>query len=82
VPCLVPVHKADLYPAASGEIEQFCPTKNYSCLGCLPFDPGFIRAQVEGKTIMEYSNKKLHELLTEVWEQLPKAAAQSPPKTA
>ncbi len=46
------------------------PFRGYPFLGHLPFDPDFTRAQVEGKTIMEYDNMQLHGLLTEVWEQL------------
>jgi MinD superfamily P-loop ATPase len=80
LPCRGLVNKADLYPAAAEEIEQFCQGKSYSFLGCLPFDPDFTRAQVEGKTIMEYSNKRLPSLLAEVWEQLQTAVVQLPTK--
>jgi MinD superfamily P-loop ATPase len=80
LPCLGLVNKTDLDPAAAQEIEQFCQGKSYSFWGCLPFEPDFTRAQVEGKTIMEYSNKRLASLLAEVWEQLQTAVVQLPPK--
>lgn len=70
LPVLVLVNKADLHWEAAEKIVQFCTTRSYPFLGHLPFDPDFTRAQVEGKTIMEYDNKKLQALLTEVWEKL------------
>ena len=70
LPVLVLVNKADLHWEAAREIEQFCAARGYPFLGHLPFDPDFTRAQVEGKTIMEYDNKTLQAILTEVWEHL------------
>ncbi len=70
LPAFVLVNKADLHKPTAQAIQQFCDHKGYPFLGHLPFDPDFTRAQVEGKTIMEYNNRKLHQLLTEVWERL------------
>jgi len=70
LPVYVLVNKADLHWQTARQIEEFCQAKGYAFLGHLPFDPDFTRAQVEGKTIMEYNNKKLPALLREVWEQL------------
>jgi MinD superfamily P-loop ATPase len=70
LPVLVLVNKADLHWEAAREIEQFSADRGYPFLGHLPFDPDFTRAQVEGKTIMEYNNKRLQTLLTEIWEHL------------
>jgi MinD superfamily P-loop ATPase len=70
LPVLVLVNKADLHWQTAQEIYQFCGARGYAFLGYLPFDPDFTRAQVEGKTIIEYNNQKLQALLQEVWEQL------------
>jgi MinD superfamily P-loop ATPase len=70
LPVFVMVNKADLYWEAAEKIVQFCADRGYPFLGHLPFDPDFTRAQVEGKTIMEYDNNNLQALLTEVWDQL------------
>ena len=70
LPVLVLVNKADLYWEAADKIAQFCASRGYPLLGNLPFDADFTRAQLEGKTIMEYDNKKIHALLNEVWEKL------------
>jgi len=73
LPVFVLVNKADLHWPTAVAIQQFCHSKGYVFLGHLPFDPDFTRAQVEGKTIMEYNNQKLHQVLLEVWEQLTNA---------
>jgi MinD superfamily P-loop ATPase len=70
LPVSVLVNKADLHWETAQEISRFCRERGYAFLGHLPFEPDFTRAQVEGKTIMEYDNKKIQALLCEVWEQL------------
>jgi MinD superfamily P-loop ATPase len=70
LPVSVLVNKADLHWDTAQDISIFCREQGYGFLGYLPFDPDFTRAQVEGKTIMEYNNKKLQALLSEVWTQL------------
>jgi MinD superfamily P-loop ATPase len=82
LPVLVLVNKADLHWQTAQEIAQFCGEKGYGFLGFLPFDADFTRAQVEGKTIMEYNNKKLQALLQEVWDRLPSGIAGRKPKEA
>ncbi len=81
LPVLVLVNKSDLHWEAAEKIVQFCASRGYPFLGHLPFDPDFTRAQVEGKTIMEYDNKKIHTLLNEVWEQLHAQIDKLKPKT-
>jgi len=75
LPVLVLVDKADLHRQTAQEIWQFCGEKGYGVLGFLPFDADCTRAQVEGKTIIEYNNKKLQAFLQEVWERLPSGIA-------
>jgi MinD superfamily P-loop ATPase len=70
LPVLVLVNKADLHWQTAEKISHFCGERGYAFLGYLPFDPDFTRAQVEGKTIIEYNNIKLQALLREVWERL------------
>jgi MinD superfamily P-loop ATPase len=70
LPVSVLVNKADLHWETAYEIAQFCGERGYGFLGHLPFDADFTRAQVEGKTIMEYNNKKLQAILREVWGKL------------
>jgi len=70
LPVFVLVNKADLHWRTAQEISQFCGEKGYGFLGFLPFDADFTRAQVEGKTIMEYNNQKLQVILQQVWGRL------------
>ena len=70
LPVLVLVNKADLHWETARKIAEFCRERGYGFLGHLPFEPDFTRAQVEGKTIIEYDNKELQAVLREVWEQL------------
>lgn len=81
MPVLVLVNKADLYWEAAEKIVHFCAGRGYPFLGHLPFDPDFTRAQVEGKTIMEYNNKRLQALFSEVWTKLQTALDNQAPKT-
>jgi len=80
LPVLVLVNKADLHWQAAQKIEQFCAERGYTFLAHLPFDPDFTRAQVEGKTLMEYNNKKLQALFLEVWVKLQAALDKLAPK--
>jgi len=70
LPVFVLVNKADLHRPTAEAIADFCGAKGYAFLGHLPYEPDFTRAQVEGKTIMEYNNQRLPALLREVWEKL------------
>ncbi len=70
LPVMVCVNKADLYWDAAREIESFCAEKGYKFLAHLPFDPGFTKAQVEGKTIIEYSNGLVKEAVVELWHRV------------
>jgi MinD superfamily P-loop ATPase len=70
LPVSVLVNKADLHWQTAQEIAEYCAARGHAFLGYLPFDPDFTRAQVEGKTIMEYNNKKIQAILREVWEKL------------
>ncbi len=53
IPAMVCVNKADLYPEMSENIELFCNLSDLRFMGSVPFDPEFIRAQIQGKTIVE-----------------------------
>ncbi len=67
LPVMVCVNKADLYWEAAHDIESFCKDQGYKFLAHLPFDPGFTKAQVEGKTIVEYNQCSVKEAVSELW---------------
>lgn len=70
LPVWILVNKADLHWETAQEIAQFCQQQAYGFLGFVPFAEDFTRAQVEGKTVMEYNTSKIKEILQEVWEKL------------
>jgi len=67
IPAMVCVNKADLHWEAAKDIESLCRSKGYRFLGHLPFDPDFTRAQVEGKSIVEYGNGEIREQVEAIW---------------
>jgi MinD superfamily P-loop ATPase len=79
MPALVLVNKADLHWPTARSIRDFCDAKGYHFLGYLPFNPAFTRAQVEGKTIIEYDNNQIKSELSELWAKLRKAVLQIKP---
>jgi MinD superfamily P-loop ATPase len=79
LPSYILVNKADLHWPMARSIRQYCDFKGYHFLGYLPFTPAFTRAQVEGKTILEYDNNQIKSQLIELWEKLRKAVQQTNP---
>jgi MinD superfamily P-loop ATPase len=71
LPSFVLVNKADLHWPMARAIRKFCDVKGYRFMGYLPFTPAFTRAQVEGKTILEYDNNdQIKQVLAGLWERL------------
>lgn len=71
VPVMVCVNKYDLNPEKSEEVERYCKKRNIHLLGHIPFDPGFVEAMVEGKTILEYSwDGPASQVIRSIWENI------------
>jgi len=70
VPVSVCVNKADLHWETARAIESLCRERNCDFAGFLPFDPAFTRAQVEGKTIVEYGDGPARAAVVELWNHL------------
>lgn len=70
VPVFVCVNKADLYWEAAHRIERLCESRGYHFMGYLPFDPAFTRAQVEGKTLVEYVDGGSKERVAQLWQRV------------
>lgn len=51
----VAVNKADINPAQSDEIRSWCGRNSVPFLGTMPWDPSVTRAQIAGKSIIEYN---------------------------
>ncbi len=54
VPAMVCINKFDINSEKSRQIEEFAVRRGLAFLGRVPFDPAFIHAMVQGRTIFEY----------------------------
>jgi MinD superfamily P-loop ATPase len=77
VPVLVCVNKADLHWEGAHEIAEHCRARGYEFMGYLPFDSDFTRAQVEGKTIIEYNDGPAKDAVMELWQKVSQAVEKS-----
>ncbi|HOI25453.1 MAG TPA: ATP-binding protein [Caldisericia bacterium] len=71
VPCFILINKWDISPILSKQMESEFKNMKVKVLGKLPYDTEFIRAMMEGKTIIEYhKNGKTASTLMSVWKEL------------
>lgn len=71
VPGMVCINKYDLNHEISTQIELYAKKRNIQRLGTIPFDPLFVAAMVEGKTIMEYApDSPVAQTVLSVWNRL------------
>lgn len=64
------INKCDINPKISLEIAVFLCHENILHLANLPYEENFTKAMTQGKTIVEYDNGNLNELLTDSWEKI------------
>jgi MinD superfamily P-loop ATPase len=67
LPVAVCINKRDLNPAMAGEIRQLCAARGYPVVGELDYDVAVVRAQVEGKSIVEYGGSPVVDQIREMW---------------
>ncbi len=68
------INKADLNPQVSAEIESFLKQENIGHIASLPYDENFTAAMTQGKTIVEYDENNLNEILTQSWAKIKQIA--------
>ena len=68
IPALVCINKFDLNEYMTEEIEKFCKAQKIPLGGKIPFDPKVTEAVVDGKTIVEYTNGSISEVIAQVWQ--------------
>jgi MinD superfamily P-loop ATPase len=69
VPTLICVNKFDLNISTSKQIEAFTMEKGLTFLGTIPFDPIFIKAMVQGKSVFEYDDRSnAAQAVKKIWE--------------
>ncbi len=57
VPAMVCVNKFDLNLELTRVIENYAKEQGLSCLGRIPFDPGFTKAMIQAQTVFEYDGQ-------------------------
>lgn len=71
VPGMVLVNKFDLNLEMTERIERTAKERNLELLGRIPFDPVFVKAMVEGKSVIEYAPESdVSKQIIEVWEKI------------
>lgn len=71
IPGMLVINKYDLNSDMALNIESLAKERNVTCLGRIPFDPGFTKAMVQGKTIVEYDgDSELVKTVKNIWDAL------------
>ncbi|KPJ60651.1 MAG: (4Fe-4S)-binding protein [Latescibacteria bacterium DG_63] len=70
VPVKLLVNKYDLNIEMTAEIEGYCEMNNVPFIGRIAFDESVVKAMVEGKTIVEFSDGRAKEEVVNVWREL------------
>jgi MinD superfamily P-loop ATPase len=68
VPLVVCINKTDLNPDMADRIREVCIARGFPVVGELSYDTAVIRAQVEGKSIVEYGGSVVAEQMQELWK--------------
>ena len=66
------INKFDLNFVVTKMIEDFCKDNSIELLGKVSYDEFVVKALVEGKTILEYSDGKAKKEITSIWQNLEK----------
>lgn len=64
------INKSDLNQEVSRKIEDFLIEQGISLLSKLPYNESFTKAMTNGKTIVEYSETQLIDLVSDCWEKV------------
>ena len=64
------INKSDINPKVCNDIECFLQEENIVHIANLPYDEDFTKAMTNGQTIVEFSNGRLKELITDSWKKI------------
>ena len=69
IPAGIVINKADINPQVSEDIKKLVQKRNADILGELPYDTVFVKAQQEGKTVLEYQpDSELSKNVKDIWK--------------
>jgi len=66
------INKYDLNSEMTVKIEEYCRENNIPVVGKIGFNKSVVKAMLEGKTIMEYSDNEIKDAITDIWQELKK----------
>jgi len=61
------INKADINIEKANDIHKFLKNENIDFIADIPYDENFTKAMMEGKTIVEFDNGKIKQILKESW---------------
>ena len=64
------INKYDLNLSVSEKIEAYCKDNNLDFLGKIHYDDIFIKAMIDGKSVVEYSNGSVVVLIKQIWQKI------------
>jgi len=64
------VNKYDLNPAKSDEAVKIAAQNNSNFLGMIPYDESVTDAQIEGISIIEYTENKVTKQIRKIWDKI------------
>jgi MinD superfamily P-loop ATPase len=67
LPLAVCINKTDLNPEMAGRIRHVCVNRGFPVVGELSYDTAVVRAQLEGKSIVEYGGSVVAGQIQEMW---------------
>ncbi|TSA13075.1 MAG: (4Fe-4S)-binding protein [Deltaproteobacteria bacterium] len=70
IPVMVCINKFDINPDVADRIEKYCVQEGFELVGKIPYDPVFTQAMIAEKTIIEYSQNGLSDMVREMWEKI------------
>ncbi|MGD9110273.1 MAG: ATP-binding protein [Phycisphaerales bacterium] len=68
IPAAVCINKCDINSKVAGTIAEKAKRSNLPVLGQIPYDNQFTQAQIEAKSIIEFSNGSVKEAVESVWQ--------------
>jgi MinD superfamily P-loop ATPase len=67
------INKSDVNPEIAREIEKESRSRGADLVGAIPYDPAFTKAQIEKKTLVEFSQGPSSQCVRDIWESVKRA---------
>ncbi|MBT3182868.1 MAG: P-loop NTPase [Deltaproteobacteria bacterium] len=64
------INKSDINDDMSGEIEDLCNKLGVKVIGRIPYSTDFVKAQLIGKSIIEYNDDAVSRQIRDIWKEI------------